>query len=208
MRIFRTFATLSPLKRSMSISEASLQKLIAQLPPPLSETKHKGEAGRIGIIGGSLEYTGAPYYAGITALKCGADLAYVFCMREAAAPIKSYSPELIVLPYLDSKQGYALTTSRLHNIHSLVIGPGLGEDKEVHSLVVAIIEYIKKNENLSSKISLVFDADGIGLLTSHKDLLSNYAGNVYLTPNANEIKKLTLAFLGSRDIDLPDGLSK
>lgn len=26
---------------------------------------HKGELGRIGIIGGSLEYTGAPFYAGI-----------------------------------------------------------------------------------------------------------------------------------------------
>ena len=25
---------------------------------------HKGEAGRIGIVGGSFEYTGAPYYAG------------------------------------------------------------------------------------------------------------------------------------------------
>jgi ATP-dependent NAD(P)H-hydrate dehydratase len=32
---------------------------------------HRGEAGRIGIIGGSFEYTGAPYYAGIAALKVG-----------------------------------------------------------------------------------------------------------------------------------------
>lgn len=192
----------------MSISEAELQKLAAQLPPPLAESKHKGEAGRIGIVGGSLEYTGAPYYAGITALKCGADLAYVFCMRDAAVPIKSYSPELIVLPYLDSEQGYTLTTSRLHTIHSLVIGPGLGEDRRVHSLVVSIIEYIKKNEKLSSRISLVFDADGIGLIANNKNILSNYAGHVYLTPNANEIKKLALAFLGSQDINIPDSLSE
>lgn len=31
--------------------------------------KHKGEAGKIGVIGGSIDYTGAPYFAAITALK-------------------------------------------------------------------------------------------------------------------------------------------
>lgn len=31
----------------------------------MTNDMHKGELGRIGIIGGSLEYTGAPYYAGI-----------------------------------------------------------------------------------------------------------------------------------------------
>lgn len=37
--------------------------------PPLDGGSHKGQAGRIGIVGGSLEYTGAPYFAGISALK-------------------------------------------------------------------------------------------------------------------------------------------
>lgn len=36
---------------------------------PSGKNRHKGQAGRIGIIGGSLEYTGAPYYAGISALR-------------------------------------------------------------------------------------------------------------------------------------------
>lgn len=33
--------------------------------PSLSNHHHKGQAGRVGIVGGSLEYTGAPYYAAI-----------------------------------------------------------------------------------------------------------------------------------------------
>ena len=37
--------------------------------PPLDLSSHKGQAGRIGVIGGSLEYTGAPYFAGISALR-------------------------------------------------------------------------------------------------------------------------------------------
>jgi ATP-dependent NAD(P)H-hydrate dehydratase len=70
--------------------------------PQLTNNMHKGEAGRIGIIGGSLEYTGAPYYAGISALKVGCDLVHIFCPASAAIPIKSYSPELIVHPLLDA----------------------------------------------------------------------------------------------------------
>lgn len=35
-----------------------LEKWIKQLAPPLTNDKHKGQAGRIGVFGGSLEYTG------------------------------------------------------------------------------------------------------------------------------------------------------
>lgn len=43
--------------------------LAKQAIPILNNDKHKGQDGRIGIIGGSLEYTGAPYFAAISALK-------------------------------------------------------------------------------------------------------------------------------------------
>ena len=52
------------------------------------------------MIGGCAEYTGAPYFAAMAALRCGADLAHVFCAEAAAPVIKSYSPELIVHPYM------------------------------------------------------------------------------------------------------------
>ena len=50
----------------------------------------------MGVLGGSARYTGAPYYTAMAALRTGADLAFVFCAEEAAIPIKSYSPELMV----------------------------------------------------------------------------------------------------------------
>lgn len=60
----------------MSLTSAAIKtKTIKALQkisvPRLSDGMHKGQAGRIGIIGGSLEYTGAAYYAGIAALKVG-----------------------------------------------------------------------------------------------------------------------------------------
>jgi ATP-dependent NAD(P)H-hydrate dehydratase len=44
----------------------------------------------IGVIGGSKDYTGAPYYAGMAALRTGAELVYLFTERGAATAIKTY----------------------------------------------------------------------------------------------------------------------
>jgi ATP-dependent NAD(P)H-hydrate dehydratase len=74
--------------------------LTALVIPSFRKSAHKGSHGKVLVIGGSFEYTGAPYYAGIAALKTGADLAYVACAADAAVAIKAYSPELIVHPVL------------------------------------------------------------------------------------------------------------
>ena len=70
--------------------------------PSLTRDMHKGSAGRVAVMGGSKEYTGAPFYAATTALKAGADLAFILCAEEAATPIKCYGPELMVVPVYSS----------------------------------------------------------------------------------------------------------
>ncbi len=35
----------------------------------MGKSRHKGQNGKIGIIGGSFEYTGAPFYSAIASLK-------------------------------------------------------------------------------------------------------------------------------------------
>ena len=74
--------------------------IIKNLLPKLERTLHKGSNGKVGVVGGSKDYTGAPYYAAIASLKSGADLAHIFCYQEASTPIKCYSPEFIVHPCL------------------------------------------------------------------------------------------------------------
>ena len=70
--------------------------------PPLDVSSSKGQSGVIGVVGGSAEYTGAPFYAAMSSLRTGADLSFVICSPAAAVPIKSYSPELMVAPLLSS----------------------------------------------------------------------------------------------------------
>lgn len=152
--------------------------------PPLSADRHKGQAGRIGIIGGSLEYTGAPYFAAISSLKVGADLVHVFCMRDAAIVIKSYSPELIVHPILDADNSIELIRPWLERLHVLVIGPGLGRDEEVLATVTQLIYLCKELRK-----PLIIDADGLFLLSQNLNVIKDYSG-VVLTPNIMEFERL------------------
>ena len=47
-------------------------QVLQSLAPPLDDTRHKGQNGRIGVLGGSIDYTGAPFYTvtGATFVYC------------------------------------------------------------------------------------------------------------------------------------------
>jgi ATP-dependent NAD(P)H-hydrate dehydratase len=72
----------------MSSTPSKTQSLVSKIIPTLSQSLHKGSCGRIGILGGSVEYSGSPFFAGIAALRTGADLCYILCHKEAAPIIK------------------------------------------------------------------------------------------------------------------------
>ena len=79
-----------------AVGTEAVRQFLLHVAPNLDGTAHKGQAGRVGVLGGSKDYTGAPYYSGQAALSVGADLLYLFTAEEACNPIKSYSPELMV----------------------------------------------------------------------------------------------------------------
>uniref|UniRef100_A0A667X1N3 ATP-dependent (S)-NAD(P)H-hydrate dehydratase n=1 Tax=Myripristis murdjan TaxID=586833 RepID=A0A667X1N3_9TELE len=158
--------------------------LVKSIVPPLSSKKHKGQDGRIGIIGGCQEYTGAPYFAAISALKVGADLSHVFCTRDAATVIKSYSPELIVHPVLDSPNAVEEIEKWLPRLHGLVVGPGLGREDSLLKTAKEVIEKSKARD-----IPIVIDADGLWLVSQQPSVIQGYQKGI-LTPNFMEFTRL------------------
>ena len=195
----------------------SRQKALERCIIPLSASSYKGSSGRVGVLGGSERYTGAPYYAAMASLKCGADLAFCFCAEEAAIPLKTYSPELMVAPvYKASEFNEALSRmsghenkedegayddetnelveqmveevcSMMDKMHVLVLGPGLGRSPLVLEATARIIQRAQSRHHLP----LVIDADALFLLTlpKYQTLLSDES-LVVLTPNAMELKRL------------------
>ena len=172
------------------------------LVPDLDSSKfHKGQAGKIGVVGGCEEYTGAPYFAAMSALRMGADLAHVFCAEGAGHVIKSYSPELIVHPYMreggsgsnggtHTAYDAELVTEAMEKIEpwldrmsALVVGPGLGRDPTMCETAKRIIAAACEKD-----IPLVIDADGIRLVMEDPSLVAEN-GRVVLTPNKAELDR-------------------
>ena len=102
-----------------------LQQKVRSIVPKLTNDLRKGQCGRIAIFGGCVMYTGAPYFAAISALKAGADLVHVFCEKEAGNVIKCYSPELIVHPILDTEYALEQIDQWLPRLDCVVIGKKL-----------------------------------------------------------------------------------
>ncbi|XP_061579333.1 ATP-dependent (S)-NAD(P)H-hydrate dehydratase [Cololabis saira] len=177
----RYFSLGSSSQRGM---DEDLLSLVKSIVPPLTSKKHKGQDGRIGIIGGCQDYTGAPYFAAISALKVGADLSHVFCTREAATVIKSYSPELIVHPVLDSPNAVEEIEKWLPRLHGLVVGPGLGREELLLKTTKEVIERSKAKD-----IPIVIDADGLWLVTQQPSVIQGYQKGI-LTPNFMEFTRL------------------
>ncbi|XP_057485915.1 ATP-dependent (S)-NAD(P)H-hydrate dehydratase-like [Actinidia eriantha] len=200
---------------SGSALEADALGVLRSITPTLDPTRHKGQAGKIAVIGGCREYTGAPYFSAISALKIGADLSHVFCTKDAAPVIKSYSPELIVHPVLEesysvrdedkisiSKKVLAEVEKWMERFDCLVVGPGLGRDPFLLDCVSDIIKHARE-----SNVPVVIDGDGLFLVTNSLDLVSGYPSAI-LTPNVNEYKRLVQKVLNCEvnDQDAPEQL--
>lgn len=181
-----------------------ISQLVKHIIPPLTNMDHKGVMGRIGIVGGSKDYCGAPFYASTASLHIGGDLSYVFCSKFASSPIKSYSPEAMVTPFYDDaifgmtptsqdrvymqqneiSKAVQIVIEYFSRLHTLVIGPGLGRNENT---MTAVEEIIKKAK--ASNISLVIDADGLWMISNNLSLINGYKRCV-LTPNRVEFDRL------------------
>ncbi|OJD22003.1 ATP-dependent (S)-NAD(P)H-hydrate dehydratase [Blastomyces percursus] len=134
----------------------------------------------------------------------GCDMSHVICEPSAATVIKSYSPNLMVHPILQSSStlssfaknplspphARALAEpiiSFLSRLHVLVIGPGLGRDPTTQEIVIEIIKEARTRE-----IPIVLDADALLLVQNHSDLIHGYAECI-LTPNVVEFARLAKA---------------
>jgi len=143
---------------------------------------HKGENGKVMVIGGSWLYHGAPFLSAMASLRCGVDLAYIAAPEKIATAIRALSPNIIVLPLSDLKltRGVAKRVLKiLPEIDSMVIGPGLASGGE------AGIELVVK-EALALGRGIVLDATAL-----YSSILEKVSGGrVVLTPHAGEVKRV------------------
>ena len=141
---------------------------------------HKGNNGRLLVVGGSKDYSGAPAIAGMAAIGAGCDLVYVATPQKSAEAIKSTSPDLIVKSLEGDKLSLTNSAEILElaeNVDAVLIGPGSGIDDDTTKLFNVLAAKIKK--------PIVFDADALKQVDM--SLIKNRE-DVILTPHIFEFK--------------------
>ena len=157
-------------------------KLVVKERPPHA---HKGDFGRLLIVGGNETYSGAPALVALAALRTGVDLTYIAAPEKTAYIISSYSPNLITIKlegtHLNPRNITALKKT-MQRSTALVVGPGLGLHAETAE---AVKEIIKVSEELGKP--LLLDADGLKVFAEERRKLSVPS---VLTPHEGEFKLL------------------
>ncbi len=146
----------------------------------------KGQYGKVLIIGGSKDYSGAPALAAMAALQIGVDLVMVLTVDKIASVIRAYSPNLIVREVPGDYISPTHVDSALDAISwadSVLIGPGIARTTEVHHFLKHLISH---TEIFQKKV--VFDADALSIIA--EDGLTSDLKPCLLTPHRGEMAKL------------------
>jgi NAD(P)H-hydrate epimerase len=129
---------------------------------------HKGTFGKILLLCGSRGFTGAAYFAAMGALRSGAGLTFLGvpeCIYAIEA-VKLNEPVVFPLPDDDGMlaiEAIPEILKRLAQMDAVLIGCGLGQSEGTLAVVRAVLE--------NAACPVVVDADGINVLTEHKDIL-------------------------------------
>lgn len=152
----------------------SITKKIVKLPKHQGLGR-KGAAGRVLVIGGSENYTGAVYLAGMAALRSGADSVVVAAPEKVGWAINALTPDLVVkkMPgeYLRLAH-WEIIEPVLKTADVVLLGSGAGLNPETRELLRKIMAEFSGLK--------VIDADAI------KALEGNKVSNAIITPNKNE----------------------
>ncbi len=146
---------------------------------------HKGDFGRLLVIGGSEVFSGAPALVSLAALRTGVDIVYIAAPIKTANAVSSMSADLITLKlkgdHLAVNNVNALLP-HLEKFDAVVMGPGLGMHAETREFVRVFVSAIE-----SMGKPLLLDADGLKAFAEFRRPLKV---PLVLTPHVGEYAML------------------
>lgn len=157
--------------------------------PARKKTAHKGDFGRVKIIGGSPKMTGAAFLAhrsAVAAMRCGAGLTTLCVAKSLCGAYQSrviesmleFLPDTDGIINFDQSAFDALTVKT----NAIALGMGMTANPELRK----IAEYL-----LSFSGTLVLDADALNVFAGDYHALKAHACTLVLTPHAGEFIRLT-----------------
>ncbi len=148
---------------------------IADLLPRPGAESDKYRRGVLGLLAGSDKYTGAALLSTGGAVAGGAGMVRLVTAPHAAAAVRLVHPEVVVteLPGIQFPDDVG-------RVQAWVAGPGMGTDEAAADRLARV---------LATNLPVLVDADGLTLLSKHRELLPRAAPTL-LTPHAGELGRL------------------
>jgi len=179
---------------------------VAKALPMRAPDAHKGDAGRVLVVAGSIGLTGAASMAALGAARAGAGLVTLACPASLNAILEVKCTEAMTAPLLDHGCGWLGTRNRdrllelAAGANCVVLGPGLGGQTTTAELVRSLIADLRG--------PVLLDADGINAFAGHTGALAACPGNIVLTPHPGELSRLTGTSVGDLQTDRLDAACK
>jgi ADP-dependent NAD(P)H-hydrate dehydratase / NAD(P)H-hydrate epimerase len=166
--------------QSTNLDSLGLVKLLQRKP-----AEHKGNAGKVVLIGGAPGMAGALLLAGNACLHLGAGWTILEMLDPSSAGVDENQPELMIR--LASENSPAELKTNQPDL--IAIGPGLGKSELANHYLHTVLS--------STTTPLVIDADALNLISESKDLLaclkqrnSHFPELSVITPHPGETAKL------------------
>lgn len=153
---------------------------IARLLPDRPEEMHKGNRGRLLVIGGSSHYPGAPALSALGALRSGAGVVTLLSSPAVCSACAARHPEVVCRPCSEDWLGAALAEAPACG--AAVIGPGLERLPHTQELVRDIWGRWPK--------PLLVDGDGLFALSGEGSSGLSPRDDAVLTPHEGEAARL------------------
>lgn len=177
------------LYRAEISTELATQPIVQQMIRPLrrKRTSHKGSHGHLLILAGSAGKTGAAILSAKGALRSGAGLVTLVAPKDLNYILESSLAEAMTVPLsksstLLSVDDWPTIKEEIENKTAVVIGPGIGQDPATSALVLKVYNEVK--------CPVVFDADGLNILSNLSGNLLAPAGPRIYTPHPGELSRL------------------
>ena len=156
--------------------------------PRRPRISHKGDYGKLLIVGGSVGYTGAPSLCSNAAMRSGAGLVYLGVPADIypVSAVKNDGAMPFPLPgdgtgKLAASAEHAIL-EKLETCGTLVIGPGLGRSEALTMLVRDLLE--------QTAATTVIDADALFAVAQDVSILRRMKRTPVLTPHEGEFARL------------------
>lgn len=169
-------------KANLKINK-DIKKLIKNRP----SNSHKGDFGKVAVIGGKKGMAGSVFLSSSASLRSGAGLSYVICPSSISNILQIKSTECIIEEiacdyFYYEKEIAEKILSLIKNKDALAIGPGMGKGENLDKLIKIILDNFDKN--------IVIDADGINALKENIDIIDK-KNNLVLTPHEMEFSRIS-----------------